>query len=275
VRGSVHSEIDTAVSVETPESNPSTIPTTLDPRVENTLQDLGGIEYTNVLRELHKALRPKSYLEIGTLTGGTLKIAQCPSIAIDPVFRVEQDVLGGKHVCGFYQMTSDEFFADYNPEIILGRRIEFAFLDGLHFAEVLLRDFANTERHCNPKSIIALHDCVPVETAMAERVSGLSPIEPHRAGWWTGDVWRTVLALKRFRPDLNITALDAAPTGLVCITNLNPDDRSIFVRYAEIVKYMMSLSLEKMTLQNYISLINLESTSVIDSAEKIGLRFFL
>jgi hypothetical protein len=47
----------------------------------------------------------------------------------------------------------------------------------------------------------------------------------HRAGWWTGDVWRAALLLKRRRPDLQITTVDAFPTGLVLITNVDPSSR--------------------------------------------------
>jgi hypothetical protein len=39
---------------------------------------------------------------------------------------------------------------------------------------------------------------------------------------WTGDVWKTVVALREFRPDLVVRTIDLGPTGLTLVTNLNP-----------------------------------------------------
>ena len=51
-----------------------------------SLPDLTGEHYTEVLKRLHRELRPRSYSEIGTLHGQSLRLANCPSIAIDPDF---------------------------------------------------------------------------------------------------------------------------------------------------------------------------------------------
>jgi len=120
----------------------------------------------------------------------------------------------------FFSMESDKFFSQYNPRCMMNCHIDFAFLDGKHWSEFLLRDFINTERNCHRNSIIALHDCLPVEAAIADRIPNQRPtIVAHRAGWWAGDVWRTALLLKRKRPDLHMLTLDAKPTGLVLISN--------------------------------------------------------
>ena len=39
---------------------------------------------------------------------------------------------------------------------------------------------------------------------------------------WSGDVWKVVVWLRRHRPDLRITTLDVAPTGLAVVTGLDP-----------------------------------------------------
>jgi hypothetical protein len=52
----------------------------------------------------------------------------------------------------------------------------------------------------------------------------------HRKGWWTGDVWRTALALKRFRPGLTMTAIDAKPTGLLIVSGLEPENTVLLDR---------------------------------------------
>lgn len=240
-----------------------------------SLPDLAGMHYIEVLKTFHHELRPQNYLEIGTATGDSLVFVTCPTIAIDPEFHLRPDALKGKPVCALYQMMSDRFFESHDPKTILGGPVEMAFLDGMHRCEFLLRDFINVERHCKRNSVIFIHDCVPVETLIADRVNRQHSIESHRTGWWIGDVWRTLLMLKSRRPDLRITVLDAFPTGLACITNLDQSSRILSRDYAAIVDEMLSWSLEDIGLAEYHRMINVEPTSVADSYEKITLRFWL
>jgi hypothetical protein len=74
--------------------------------------------------------------------------------------------------------------------IVEGNASRFA-SEGHHRCEYLLRDFLNTERHCRPNSLIALHDCLPLEAPMAERSPNAVAIDPLRQGMGTSDVWRT------------------------------------------------------------------------------------
>jgi hypothetical protein len=175
-----------------------------------------------------------------------------------------------------FQMPSDDFFAQHDPENLLGGKIDFAFLDGMHRCEFLLRDFINTERCCKPNSVIALHDCLPVETALTERVPGTQPRPvPHRQGWWAGDVWRTALLLKRFRPDLSITALDAFATGLILVTNLDPHSTALGDNYSRYVKTMMSWSLADITISGLFDELEVESAAQMVTHEQITARFWL
>lgn len=183
-----------------------------------------GLIYHEFLRNMHEHLKPRNYFEIGTLHGVTLANAKCTSIAVDPAFRIQTDTIGEKPACHLYQQTSDEFFAEQNLSEIFGGPVDFAFLDGMHLFEFLLRDFINTEKHCGKGSIVALHDCLPLDNYMTMR----SPDDPLRlntayTGYWTGDVWKIVPVLKKFRPDLAITVLDCVGTGLVLVTNLDPN----------------------------------------------------
>ena len=146
-----------------------------------------GPDYYHVLQRIHSVLAPKSYLEIGTRDGGSLAQANCASIAIDPQFDLRMEVIGHKPSCHFYQQTSDSFFAERDPTAILGRPIDFAFLDGMHLYEFLLRDFINVERHCRPNSVIALHDCIPTDSFVARRARedlSLAPYSAAPSDWW-------------------------------------------------------------------------------------------
>jgi hypothetical protein len=136
-----------------------------------SVPDHRGTYYVDVLKRVHEWLMPMSYLEIGTETGRSLSIANCAAIAVDRKFRVRtRDFVGKKPFCALYQMASDTFFRGHDPTRIFDGPIDLAFLDGMHYCEHLLRDFANTERHCRRNSVITMHDCVPVEFAIADRV---------------------------------------------------------------------------------------------------------
>ncbi len=203
-----------------------------------------GDHYLTVLGRLHEYLQPATYLEIGTLAGNTLKLAGCKSIAVDPVFRIASDVIGAKPSCMFFQCTSDSFFPDHGVSTIFGSPVDLAFLDGMHQFEFLLRDFLSLERHCRPHSIIVLHDCVPADRWMAERVYSKECKRRSKfPGWWTGDVWKCLPALKKYRPDLKIIVVDAGPTGLVLITNLDPKNTVLAENYLDIVQEFIDLSL--------------------------------
>jgi hypothetical protein len=242
---------------------------------QSSLPDHKGKQYIGVLMNLHEWLAPMSYFEIGTKEGDSLVIANCAALAVDSKFALgKRDFVGKKPLCALYQMPSDTFFSQHDPSVIFDGPIELAFLDGMHYCEYLLRDFANTERYCRRSSVIALHDCVPVEIAIAHQKAAPS-VEASRAGWWTGDVWRTLLALRKHRPNLAFTVVDSFPTGMVLVTNLDPQSTALTDGYEAIIREMKSLSLEQIGLEEFFSMINLESTSVIDSKEKMAQRFCL
>jgi hypothetical protein len=120
-------------------------------------------------------------------------------------------------------MTSDAFFAANDPRRLFGRRVDLAFLDGMHAFDFLLRDFINTERSCRPGSMIVMHDCLPLDPWMTRPYSQIhetaeTPFPNH----WTGDVWKMVPVLRATRPDLRLTVLDAQGTGLVVARGLDP-----------------------------------------------------
>ncbi len=228
---------------------------------DNCVPDLEGESYRDTLKRLHAELNPQAYLEIGTLNGGTLALSNAPSISIDPFFQIKTEVIGTKKMCLFFQMGSDNFFDDYDPKVLLGRRLDFQFLDGMHHCEFLLRDFINAERHAARDGVIALHDCLPVEIPMTDRTqNGTPPIAPHRGGWWTGDVWRTLYVLKKHRPDLRILSLDAGPTGLVLISGLNPQSIKLAANYEDLVVEMRSLDLERITVAGFLKQMDVRST---------------
>lgn len=243
------------------------------------IPDLAGEHYIATLQRLHEVLRPKRYLEIGVQSGDSLRLARCASIAIDPAFHITPGNIEGvfaKPELHFYQTGSDDFYNRYSPTAIFGAPIDMAFLDGMHRCEYLLRDFINTERHCKRNSVVALHDCLPVEPGIASRfVSHPREAASHRAGWWAGDVWRTSLLLRRQRPDLRLTVVDATPTGLVLITNLDPGNTTLADGYAGFVEQMLGWDLEQIGIPALFREMRVEPASELHAHEDITRRFWL
>lgn len=242
--------------------------------------DFEGPWYVEILKQVHKVLKPRSYFEIGTNTGTTLAISRCASIAVDPSISITwEEISNGvfhKPSLNLFQMTSDDFFREQSPFDIFKSSIDLAFLDGMHRCEFLLRDFINTERHCRRNSIIVLHDCLPIEVGIASRdIDKTTPEQPHHDGWWAGDVWRTARLIKQYRPDLHITCIDARPTGLVFITNLNPDNSVLADGYNNFVREMMGWDLTKDNLAAFFQEMSLENCDEFMTDEGITAKFYL
>lgn len=235
-----------------------------------------GQSYTALLDTLHGNLAPATYFEIGTLHGNTLKLAKCSSIAVDPKFRITSDVIGTKPSCHFFQEPSDRFFRTRDPIKILGSEIDMAFLDGMHLFEFLLRDFMHTERFCRSNSVILLHDCLPPGFFMTVR-DATDPLRKQSkfANWWTGDVWKIVPVLQKYRPDLSITITDSAPTGLVIITNLNPKSTVLSDSYAEIIREYSRTTICRKEYDKFWESVIITPMSEFSSLEQISTKLWI
>ena len=204
-----------------------------------------GDNYQLVLQRFHQTFRPATYLEIGVNEGATLRLSRSRTIAVDPHFRGGQVPVGDQPVFCLFQMTSDIFFQQHDPTAILGQPIDMAFLDGMHWFEFLLRDFINTEKHCKRNSVVFLHDCLPLDAHVGRRLSNDGTLRNRSAcpDWWAGDVWKTLLVIVRHRVDLRVVLFDAAPTGLVAITGLDPSSTVLADRYFDLVEEFSGMSL--------------------------------
>ena len=192
-----------------------------------------GPDYEAWLDRLHAALRPETYLEIGVFLGATLALPRPPTrvFAVDPEPSVRPRLKTETHI---FAETSDAFFAARRLEgALAGRPLKLAFIDGLHVFEQCLRDFMSVEAWCDPTSAIVLHDMVPLDEPTQRRTQ--------ETQFWTGDVWKALLALKHYRPDLDIFTIPAAPTGLTVVTGLDPSSRVLVDGYEEAVRRFIGL----------------------------------
>ena len=192
-----------------------------------------GEDYQKVLRRIHDYLQPRTYVEIGVAKGETITLA-CPetlAIGIDPQPKIEHPLTARTRI---FAETSDDFFARQDLSAVLeGLPVELAFIDGMHHFEFALRDFINLEKLCSSASTILVHDCFALDELFARR--------ERMVEFWSGDVWKLVLCLKKYRPDLRVHTIGCAPTGLAVIRNLDPDSVVLQERLQEICDEFIAL----------------------------------
>jgi hypothetical protein len=184
------------------------------------------------LHELHKLLRPATYLEIGVQTGRSLAQALPGTsvVGIDPAPMVGAPPNGIIHA-----MTSDEFFETL-PPCFAARRgvaevpIDLAFIDGMHLVENALRDFIGVERHARPdrRTVAVFDDVLPYSAAIAAR--------EQPPGDWAGDCWKIHEILRCDRLDLTTILVDVDPTGALVVLGLDPANTLLIDRYDRTVR---------------------------------------
>ena len=194
---------------------------------------LYGESYLDILSRIHRHARPRTYVEIGVQEGHSLAIvaAETRVLGIDPKPILKYSF--GPNV-KIYRETSDDFFAKYDVSAELGGLpVDLSFIDGMHRFEFALRDFMNLERWSAPGSTITFDDCFPHDRYTAQR--------EQLATFWSGDVWKVLVILKKYRPDLAIHTVSAPRTGLCIVRNLNPSSTFIADNLQRLIDEFMPL----------------------------------
>jgi hypothetical protein len=183
-----------------------------------------------IIQQTIDKIKGRLYLEIGVQRGKNFyKIRALRKIAIDPKF-----IIGYKRRLfnflallnsTFFEMTSNQFFEKKAGSILAKKKIDVAFIDGLHTYEQSLTDFNNCLKYLAPNGVILFHDCNPQSREAAEPVS--SPQEmmnkfQRKNSEWNGDVWKTIVHLRTFHPDLKVFVLDC-DFGIGIVTKGIPD----------------------------------------------------
>jgi hypothetical protein len=207
----------------------------------------GSRSYLSVLEYLHNTLEPRLYLEIGVRNGNSLRLAHCQAIGVDPS---PDDAIKLLNSASIFSVTSDEFFLQHADVLRTNTPPELVFIDGMHLFEFVLRDFINIERYSTAGTVVAVDDVFPNHRIQAQRLRNSSV--------WTGDVWKLGYCLAEHRPDLNLTYLDTYPTGMLIISNLDPDNSHLLDTYNPICRQYINMELqgtaEKEILQRYSAL---------------------
>jgi hypothetical protein len=191
-----------------------------------------GPSYLVLLDQIHERLRPRTYLEIGVNEGHSLCLARpgTRAVGIDP-----EPLLREPSDAALFRLTSDDFFERHDLDAVLqGLPLDLAFVDGMHLFEFVLRDLINIGRYAVPTTTVLLHDCYPISAETATR--------EHLTYLWTGDVWKIVLCLKEYCPDVEVRVVDAPPAGLGIVRHLDEAASArLEDRYDEIVDRFVDL----------------------------------
>jgi hypothetical protein len=194
-----------------------------------------GEGYFRILARIHEHLKPATYLEIGVDQGRSFVFVRPETLAlgVDPNPRLLKPLGPRQRV---FAQTCDEFFEQRDVISELGgKTLDLAFIDGMHLFEFALRDFINIEKYCSADSIILIHDVYPIDATSAAR---------ERTSWfWSGDIWRLILILNKYRPDLSVNVIAARPTGLAIVQNLDPHSRVLADREREIIGEFLALDI--------------------------------
>ncbi len=194
---------------------------------------LPGDGYLIWLQRIYEFLCPEFVLEIGISNGLSLATVRPPTIAIgvDPAPSALIALQAQSHI---FPETSDAFFEARRLDRILdGKPLGAAFIDGLHLFEQSLRDFVNVERHCGPGSVVMLRHTIAINEATQNRICDTE--------FHSGDVWKTVLAIRKYRPELDVFTIATPLTGLTLIAGFNPNSPGLGANYDRAVAEFIDL----------------------------------
>ncbi|RVU17771.1 class I SAM-dependent methyltransferase [Methylobacterium oryzihabitans] len=228
--------------------------------------ELEGEQYLRFFEKFFELRKPQSYFEIGVNKGKSLSIPRCASVGVDPGFIVDREIIGNKPELHLFQLTSDDFFKNKDLNYYFPSGVDVAFLDGMHVFEYLLRDFINIERFVNDSSTVFIHDCLPINAEMTERDRRPSLRKDAKyKSHWTGDVWKIIPALMKYRPELKLSILNCRPTGLVVVNGLDRSSKILSERYEDIVAEFAGIEMTSDSISEFYS--NLE---LVDSDDFLG-----
>lgn len=139
---------------------------------------------TYVLNHLAEKYKLKRYLEIGVQnpTQNFDKINCEYKVCVDPDPKAHATFIE----------TSDKFFSrGMNNELNFFNPFDLIFIDGLHTAEQVRKDFDNALRVISPNGFIVLHDCNP------EKEEHTIVPRPTERGHWNGDVYKFAIGIDK------------------------------------------------------------------------------
>lgn len=206
----------------------------LTSRCQNEGLEPKDFHYLVSLQKIHQMLNPKLYLEIGIYEGKSLALARCQAVGIDPDFEIRYPLIAPTRIV---KQTSDTFFKyETRCQNWLKRGVDLAYIDGMHLADFVIRDFMNIEKYASERGVILIDDVCPDLLQMIGR--------EREYVTWCGDVYKSIPILRKYRPDLRIDVFEAFSNrfrkGLAIISGLDKKSRVLEEAYDDIEKEIFS-----------------------------------
>ncbi|WP_262690723.1 class I SAM-dependent methyltransferase [Kordiimonas aestuarii] len=176
-------------------------------------REFPDLEYKNYLSTKHKA-GVRDYLEVGVRWGDALMLAApgCKAVGVDPAFDIKHPL---ECEPTLYGMLSDDFFFEHSERY--AQAFDLIFLDGLHEARQTAKDIYHALSVLKPGGEILSHDVLPISLAVA------TPTQQTR--FWTGNVWQAAYAFAHKDFPLKWEFIEAHPSGLFRLYDIDPDCR--------------------------------------------------
>lgn len=148
--------------------------------------------HTDLLNAIIEKHRLKSYLEIGV---------QNPANNFDKI-KAELKTGVDPNTDGIFKMTSDRFFElvdgngmqltkENRRSYSMPTKWDLIFIDGLHHADQVKRDFENSLRCLSDNGFIVIHDCLPLNQE-GTRI-------PRETKVWWGDVYKWAMNIGQYQ----------------------------------------------------------------------------
>lgn len=152
--------------------------------------------HTQLLNALIEKYKLQSYLEIGVQTPAQNfdKINVRHKVGVDPEIQSKELRKVGSSE-QLIRCTSDDYFTGNHPygqnELgIVLPKFSIVFIDGLHHADQVKRDFENSLRCLNDNGFILIHDVLPENEA--------GTLVPRIQRQWWGDVYKWAMTVRNY-----------------------------------------------------------------------------
>ena len=139
--------------------------------------------HTQLLNALIEKYGLKSYLEIGVQNpANNFNLISCKlKTGVDPECEWTNEI---------NNVTSDEFFERYYSKVNNRTTFDLVFIDGLHHADQVKRDFENSLRCLSDNGFIVIHDVLPDEEQFTQ--------VPRSTKKWFGNVYQFAMTLNQY-----------------------------------------------------------------------------
>lgn len=205
---------------------------------------LPGAIFRHAVSQICTAIDARAFLQIGDGLGDVTDEVLADVIWLDAKRGQKTEPPAVRLRTFLFNAHADRFFGQHRLGDVIGGQLDVALFGGRQLVEQWLRNFIAVEAACRPTSCVILPDCLPLNPRMAERSFRVDESEPAwMRGFWTGDVWKLLPILHRYRPDLRIFTLDCSPCGLVCCSNLDPQSGKLAQVAAQALDEMEAVDL--------------------------------